>query len=103
MSPAAKSSDMTQHVGCPCGEWRWRVVDGGLGLHQVNRKCRACQRWWLIVFRGPQLVGIARMHGRDAGSLEQALLEVDGLSRFERRALAESARERAKSHPQNGE
>lgn len=96
---AASSEDLTQHVPCPCGEWEFRVSESGIGPHTANKRCPRCGNYYLVVFRGHALLGVAELHGRDVGSMRQALGEIDQLHPWERRALLMYAQGRAKSLP----
>lgn len=64
-------------IECPCGSWEWRDVSVSTALAAHERYCPRCKTAHLLVHRGPELVGVAALPGRDLGSFRQALADLD--------------------------
>lgn len=95
----ANRTDLTQAVPCPCGEWEFRVSEGGVGVHTANKLCPRCKNNHLVVFRGHELLDIVRLPGRTLSAVREALDQVEELHPWQRQALLECAQARAEALP----
>lgn len=92
-----RGTGVRQFVDCPCGQWEWRDSDGTAGLHALNKSCPRCRNEYLLVFRGPELLGRPELHGHDVGSYRQALESVEALQPSEVEQIMSAVRRRAET------
>jgi hypothetical protein len=83
---------------CTCGKWEFRDTDLTDGISATERYCPRCRKRLLIVFRGPELVGMVDFtkNGSRTDSLARALLTA-GLLPSEVERLVGIAQQRAVS------
>ena len=81
--PRPEANDLAFRVDCPCGSWHWREITATDGLAATERHCPRCRKRYLVVFREGEVIGKARLYGRNERALRTALRESSGLTRHE--------------------
>lgn len=99
---AYSSHGIEQRIQCKCGRFEWRevITAAAVGLVAMERKCRRCKQWFVLVFRirvgtRPRAEHVATIEKRGPGEadLRRALQETPGITADEVEFLLAVARD----------